>query len=402
MAAGGATGGQMERRRASTGPALWSWGFRPFFLAAGVWACAALAVWLAAFYGLIDPPFGRDAQSWHAHEMIFGFAAAAIAGFLLTAVPNWTARLPVMGWPLALLTGLWLAGRVATFVGGWLGPMPVAVVDAAFLVVLAAVIAREVVSGRNWRNLPVCLVLMLLAVANVLDDLAAAAIVADRTLGQRLALALVAVLIALIGGRIVPSFTRNWLKRRGAARLPAEHGPVDRVGLAAVVLGGGAWVVLPGYALTGALLGLAGAVTLVRLARWRGWATGAEALVWVLHLGYGWLGVGLMLLGASIVWIDVPYFAAVHALTAGAVGTMTLAVMTRASLGHTGRDLHAGPATTAVYGLVTLAAVLRVASGFADPGGVLLPASGAAWLAAFALFVLAYAPLWLRPRPPAS
>ncbi|MDX2142382.1 MAG: NnrS family protein [Rhodospirillaceae bacterium] len=395
-------GSQMERRRAYTGPAIWSWGFRPFFFGAGAWACAALAIWLAAFYGLIEPPIGRDAASWHAHEMIFGFAVAAVAGFLLTAVPNWTSRLPVMGAPLALLFGAWLAGRLATLTAGWTGLGPAMAVDVAFLLLLSAVIAREVVSGRNWRNLPVSVVLVLLAVANALDHLAALEILADRALGQRLALALVAVLIALIGGRIVPSFTRNWLKRRGAANLPAEHGLIDRFGIAVVALAAAAWAFRPDHAATGGLMLLAGTATLMRLARWQGWATGPEALVWVLHLGYAWLGVGLCLLGASILWADVPYFAAVHALTAGAVGTMTLAVMTRATLGHTGRELIAGPATTAVYGLVTLAAILRVASGFADPDGILLPASGVAWMAAFGLFVVAYAPLWLRPRPSAS
>jgi uncharacterized protein involved in response to NO len=381
---------------------LWSWGFRPFFLGAGLWACAALAIWIAAFYALIDPPFGRDAQSWHAHEMLFGFAAAAIAGFLLTAVPNWTSRLPVMGTPLALLFALWAAGRLAALTAGWIGVPAAAAVDVAFLAVLSAVIAREIVTGRNWRNLPVVVVLVSLALANALDYLGAVGVLADRTLGQRSALALVAALIALIGGRIVPSFTRNWLKRRDAVGLPAEQGMPDHVALAAVISAGVAWAARPDHVATGVALLLAGALTLVRLARWRGWATGAEALVWVLHLGYAWLGLGLLLLGAAVLWVNVPYFAAIHALTAGAVGTMTLAVMTRATLGHTGRELHAGPGTTTIYALCTLAAVLRVASGFADPSGVLLPASAAAWVAAFGLFVAAYAPLWLRPRPPAA
>jgi uncharacterized protein involved in response to NO len=207
------------------------------------------------------------------------------------------------------------------------------------------------------------------------------------------------MLIALVGGRIIPSFTRNWLAKRGVTPLPAGFGAVDKVALVAGAVGLAGWVAAAEPSITGAALIVAGLAAALRLARWRGYRTAAEPLVWVLHAGHGWLALGLFLLGLSHLWAAVPSAAALHALTAGAIGTMILAVMTRATRGHTGRALAAGLGTTSIYLLVTAAAALRVAAAVAT--GLYLPlliASGAAWVGAFLLFMALYGMPLLTPR----
>ncbi|MBX3485864.1 MAG: NnrS family protein [Phenylobacterium sp.] len=384
-------------RRAYEGPALFSFGFRPFFLFGAIWSAAVVPLWL---YSYFHGGFEALTREWHIHEMIFGFLGAVIAGFLTTAVPNWTGRMPVVGAPLCGLVALWMLGRVAMLYPGILGAAA-AVIDSLFLLAFAAVIWREVLTGRNWRNLPVCGLVTVFALANVASHLPAT--VASEA-GVRLALAAASVLIALIGGRIVPSFTRNWMKARSLAPEPALFGPVDRAALGLTVVGAGLWVVAPQAAVSGLALGLAGLAHLVRLARWRGWRAAAEPLVWILHLGYGWLGAGLLLLGgASLDPAVVPRSAGVHALTAGAVGVMTLAVMTRATRGHTGRPLAAGAGTLAIYVAINGAALLRVAAPFSGAGQPwLLGASGLAWSLAFGGFALAYGRMLTTPRPRAA
>jgi uncharacterized protein involved in response to NO len=383
-------------RRAYTGPAVFSFGFRPFFLMGAAWAALAVPIWIWSLASGAAAGVHRD---WHVHEMLFGFLAAVIAGFLTTAIPNWTGRMPVIGGPLAGLAALWLAGRLAMLFADVIGPVA-AVVDSAFLLVFAGVVWREVLSGRNWRNLPVCILVTLLALANVAFHLDAR--LWSSGLGERLALGAIAVLIALIGGRIVPSFTRNWLRARRIAAEPAVFGRFDQAAVGLAAAGALSWVFAPDARLTGIALACAGTANLARLARWRGWAAAREPLVWVLHLGYAWLGAGLVLLGLSRLTPEIPRTAGVHALTAGAVGVMTLAVMTRASRGHTGRALAADAATTAVYVLINLAAMARVAAPFAgvlQPGLLIL--SAALWSLAFGSFVAGYAPMLIRPRPAA-
>lgn len=381
-------------RRAYTGPAVFSFGFRPFFLMGAAWSAIAVPLWIWSF--TTGAAVGID-RNWHVHEMLFGFLAAVVAGFLTTAIPNWTGRMPVLGAPLAGLAAIWLAGRLAMLCAPVLGPFA-AVIDSAFLLVFAGVVWREVLTGRNWRNLPVCLLVSLLALANVAFHLDAQ--LWSSGLGERLALGAIGMLIALIGGRIIPSFTRNWLRARRLTPEPAAFGRFDQAALALAGAGLLAWALLPEANATGVLLALAGLANLGRVARWRGWAALREPLVWILHLGYGWLGAGLLLLGASRLDPDIPRTAGVHALTAGAVGVMTLAVMTRATRGHTGRPLAADRTTTAIYVLINLAALTRVAAPFAaalQPG--LLTASAVLWALAFGTFAVGYAPMLTRPRP---
>ena len=392
-----------ERMRQWTGPAWLGYGFRPFFLGAALWAAVVMALWIWMLAGGAGPPTRFDPVTWHAHELLFGYLGAVSAGFLLTAVPNWTGRLPIVGWPLGGLFALWLFGRLAVAVSGALPPLAAALADLAMPVTLAAVIAREIVAGRNWRNLPVLGILAALILGNaVFHWEAARGAYAAQGYGLRLGLATGMMMIALIGGRIVPSFTRNWLVRQGSGALPAP--PMqgfDRAALVALLAALALWVALPEAALSGAGLAAAGALHLARLARWCGHRTGAEPLVWVLHAGYAFLPLGALALGAGILWPGALGMAAAqHLWMAGAIGLMTLAVMTRATLGHTGRVLSAGPGTTALY-LALIASVLaRVAAGlWPGQAGSLQSLAGLAWLTAFGGFAGLYGPLLLCPRP---
>lgn len=387
----------MPGRTTYQGPALFRDGFRPFFLGAGVWAAAAVPLWLVIFQGDLSLPTAFGFLAWHAHEMIFGFAGAVVAGFLLTAIPNWTGRLPLRGLPLALLFSLWLAGRVAVAVSASLGALPAAVVDLAFPVVLLAVALREILVGRNWRNLPVMVALAGLILANALTHLQVLGLAEVGALGERLGIAVVVMLIALIGGRIVPSFTRNWLAKRGATALPRSFGRFDKLCLLVTLVALGTWAAAPERLTAAVLLLAAGVLNLARLARWQGGRTLPEPLVWSLHLGFLWVPLGLLLLGLAVLLpAAVPPTAGLHALTAGAIGAMTLAVMTRATLGHSGRALAADRWTTAIYLAVFLAAALRVAAALAASAYLpLLHASGAFWTLAFGLFALRYGRLQL-------
>ncbi len=275
--------------------------------------------------------------------------------------------------------------------------MPTAVADLAYLGVLSVLVGNAIVAGRNWRNLPVLAGLILMLTANVLFHLSAAGVAHVGEAGVRLSIAVMSLLITLIGGRIVPSFTHNWFERRAGPNITAPMGRFDQTTLAVTAVALAAWVGSAPIPLSGILLTLAGALNLVRLARWRGWRTAAEPLVTVLHAGYFWLALGLGLLGASMLvdWVMEPL--ALHVLTLGAIGTMTLAVMTRAVLGHTGRDLHAGPWVVAIYGFATLAVCTRAAFEVV-PALSLLWATAGSWFVAFTLFTAYFVPMLFLPR----
>jgi uncharacterized protein involved in response to NO len=387
----------LARRRDYAGPALFSYGFRPFFLAAGLWAVIGLPLWLHQYSGDIALPTRFTALDWHIHEMLYGYVAAAMAGFLLTAIPNWTGQLPVNGWPLAALAALWLAGRAAVFFSAVIGGVVAAAIDVAFLAALAAIAVREIVAGRNWRNLRVLIVLGVLIAANILFH-AEALLAGAADYGVRLAIGAVILLISLIGGRIVPSFTGNWLARNNPGRRPAPFSRFDMVTVAASALALVAWIAAPSHRISGALLLIAGLTQLARLTRWAGDRVFADRLVLVLHVGYAFVSLGFLLLGASSFLGAVPRSAGIHAWTAGAFGLMTLAVMTRATLGHTGRPLDAGLGTQAIYGLVLAAAVLRIVASFTG-SMALIEAAGIAWVVGFALFVLLYGRLLAMRKP---
>jgi uncharacterized protein involved in response to NO len=388
----------LARRLDYQGPALFAYGFRPFFLAGAIWAALGVLLWLPQFFGAITLPTAMAPLDWHVHEMIFGYGAAVVAGFLLTAIPNWTGRLPVCGPPLVALAALWLSGRIAILLSQTVGAAVAAAIDLLFIVVLALVAVREVVAGSNWRNLRVLGVLGVLLVGNVVFH-AEVLISGGADYGQRIGIGAIIGLIMLVGGRIIPSFTHNWIVRLNPGRLPAKFSRFDAVSLlvAAVALVG--WIAAPRHPISGGLLILAGLLQFLRLARWAGDRTVADRLVLILHIGYAFVPLGFVLLGSAALWpAAVPYSAGIHAWAAGAVGTMTLAVMTRASLGHTGQPLVASTATQAIYLLVVLAAFARIAGAFTGEIA-LLSVAAVAWVAAFGVFVFAYGPL-LAGQPP--
>lgn len=387
----------LQRRRDYDGPALFSYGFRPFFLAAGLWAAVGILLWVPQYMGSLNVPTHMSPLDWHIHEMLYGYVAASIAGFLLTAIPNWTGRLPVSGWPLAGLALLWLAGRVVILLSAHAGGLVAAFVDVSFLVTLAVVAAREIIAGKNWRNLRVLAVLGLLILGNVVFH-AEVLLAGAANYGIRIAIAAVIIMISLIGGRIVPSFTNNWLTRNNPGRLPISFSRFDMATIAASVLALVTWIVAPTQPFCGVLLIFAGCLQVFRLARWAGDRTVADRLVLVLHIGYAFVPLGFIMVGLSTFTPAVPPTAGLHAWTAGAIGLMTVAVMTRATLGHTGQPLQAGRATQAIYGLLLTAALVRVVAAFFDSID-LLEFAGAAWIAAFVLFVLLYGPLLAMRKP---
>lgn len=399
-ASGGSAKAGIPRYRATSAPTLFSSGFRPFFLLSGVWACIGIPLWLALYGSTVTLPTALPPAIWHAHEMIFGFAAATVAGFLLTAIPNWTGRMPLQGWPLAALVLLWAAGRIGVLLSAVIGPVAATVLDLLFPAAFLAVVAREILTGRNWRNLPMVGALAGLLLANALVHAAALGLADTAEFGNRFGIAILLLLISLIGGRIIPSFTRNWLARQQPdvpAPVPASRFDSCVLSVTAVALA--AWLFVPETLATAMLCLAAGLAHALRLRRWRGLATLREPLLWVLHLGYAWLAAGFCLLGMQIVVPWLPPFTALHALTVGAIGTMTLAVMIRATLGHTGRPLRANSGTTAIFVLVTAAALFRLFAPFSQ-GHVLLALwlAGLAWSAAFGLFALLYLPALALPR----
>jgi uncharacterized protein involved in response to NO len=391
-------GTRSETRKVKPLPPLLTAGFRPFFLAAAGWAAVAMAAWLPLMNGGLALPSRFDPLSWHVHEMLFGFVMAAVGGFLLTAIPNWTGRDPVAGSPLVVLVSLWLLGRIACAVSDLLPAWLTPVLDLAFPIALEVVAARELAAAGNRRNYPLLAPVLVLAIANLLAHLQALGVAVPSGLGWRLGIAVVIVLISVIGGRIVPAFTRNWLNARGLSPVPPPADLLDRIALGVLHASLIGWTFLSDWQPIGALLLVAAALNLARLARWRGVATLDEPLLLVLHVGYLWLVVGVALLGLALLTDTVPYAAAVHALTAGAMGTMILAVMTRATLGHTGRVLRADVATMVIYALVSVAAVLRIVAAWVSEGQLdLLEVAVAAWVGAFVLFAAEYGPMILAP-----
>lgn len=380
-----------------------SYGFRPFFLAAGAWASIAIALWLGVLAGWSSLPTRFDPVQWHIHEMLFGVVLAAVAGFLLTAIANWTGRRPVAGATLVLLLALWTLGRLACLISSYLPLWIAPVADLSFPVALFAVMAREIVTGRNWRNLPMMVPIAVFIAADLLMHLEVAGSAIPGGLGWRLGLVAALQLISIVGGRIIPSFTRNWLAKHGNVRQPAPHGLVDTLAIgllhAALLL----WAFVPGLRVAGPILIAAAAGSFWRLSRWAGGATLSEPLVFILHVGYAWLAVGVGLLGVSVSGADIPLASALHALTVGAVGTMLLAVMTRVSLGHTGRVLTANRSSILMFLLINAAAVLRVAASWGTLASLsLVVVSGVCWIAAFCLFEWVYGPMLTAPRMAAS
>jgi uncharacterized protein involved in response to NO len=382
-------------------PVLLCYGFRPFFLLAGIVAIVPVIAVAWLFAGGDIPFAGSNPYAWHAHEMLFGFVSAAIAGFLLTAVPSWTGTKPLSGLPLLGLVILWVLGRAAAL------PLPdplaaLLVLPAlAFFPALAAAIAVPLIKSGNKRNLPFIVFLALLFLADAALQMERLGWLTPVPFNATLlGINTVMLMIVIVGGRIVPAFTRSALAqlRRPVPVAPAPWLDVTAVFAAAAVVV--ADLLAPTSRTAGILAAATAALLAARLARWYGWRTLRVPLLWVLHVGYAWLVVALALKASWLLGGAVWAINWMHALTAGAFATMILAVTTRAALGHTGRPLVASRATALAYLMVTAAAALRVWGPPLSPtlSHLMIGASALLWTSAFSIYLFRYAPMLARPR----
>jgi uncharacterized protein involved in response to NO len=385
-----------QTRPTPGGVAVLAYGFRPFFLLAAVHAGIAMPAWFALLHGVELPAMPLSPLPWHGHELLYGFVMAAVAGFMLTAVPSWTGSRGFAGAPLLALVLLWVAGRIVVSVPTGLPAAWVTCIDIAFPAALAAAVTPPLVRSGNRRNLVFVAVLVLLLAANLRFHLA------GRTDLGPLGVALdgVMLLTVIVGGRITPAFTSAWLKRAGVTVAIPHLAWLDGGAVAAAASVLVIDALSPGGAAAGTAAAVAAVLLAARLARWHGHRTLAEPLLWVLHLGYAWLPVALGLKAAALLGAPVPGASWVHALTTGAFSTLILGVMSRATLGHTGRQLRAPPPAVAAYGLVTAAALCRVLGPAAAPaaGAQWLGAAALLWTLAFVLFLTAFAPMLWRAR----
>jgi uncharacterized protein involved in response to NO len=389
-------------------PTVLTAGFRFFFLSAGifsVFAMLAWTVWLgvhAAGGTFVSTPMSMAPHLWHAHEMVYGYTAAVIAGFFVTAVPNWTGTKEA-GSLFVIVSGtVWLAGRFAIWFSNGIDPVIVAAVDLAFVPVLSTAVLGRLARKSQARNMVFLALLTALLTGNLMmhlewigwtDDTAQA--------GVRMGIFTSTAMIAIIGGRVVPAFTRNALLRSGyQGSLPVSHVWLDRCSILLVLLAALTFLPFVPEALTGGLCLAAGVVTLLRLAGWQGWAARKEPILWILHAAYLLLGTGYLVYGVSVLTGEYSETAALHLLAAGAIGSMTLAMMTRASLGHAGLPLRVSRPIVLAYVLLIAAALVRsfglTALGYFET--MLL--SGSLWVLAFGLYVWVYFPILTTPRTP--
>jgi uncharacterized protein involved in response to NO len=389
-------------RRASEPFGLWGRAFRPFFLALGIYASIAIPWWVLAWTGGVPTPPWLAPTWWHGHEMIFGFAAAAIAGFLLTASPVWTGGPALVGRPLVALLALWVSGRIAFAAAGALPAWLVAVVDFVFLPAVAIAALRTIWGWGQYRNYAVVGVLVALAAANGAMHAEALGLAsATARPGLRFAVDLVIVLILVIGGRITPAFTQNALRQRGLGFVVRSRPWLNGLTIGAAVTVAASGLILGRTPVTGLLSVIAGLSALARMEGWQSWQTRSDPLLWSLHAGSLWVVIGLFLAGASDLGAPIPSTVGLHALTTGAIGGAIIAVVTRVGLGHTGRPLELPAGVVWCYALVHAAALARVAAPFVPGDGqrALLLASGLAWACAFGLFSIRYWPILTTPRP---
>jgi uncharacterized protein involved in response to NO len=380
---------------------LWGRGFRPFFLGVGFYGFAVVALWTAIWRGVLEAPAWLSPTLWHGHEMLFGLVAAAIAGFLLTAAPVWTGRRALCGRPLMALFGLWALGRLAMLGVGHLPAAILAAVDVSFLPLVAAVLVRTLWRTSQRRNYAVVALVGVLALANAAVHAQALGFAlgsAPRAL--RFTADAVVVLIVVIGGRITPGFTTNALTRLGVDARASSRPWLDRLAVVVVALLAGVDLIAPRGIASGLLAAAAGVAVAARMTGWQTLRTWRDPLVWSLHAGMAWVAVGLLLVAAGDLGRSVPATAGLHALTAGAMGSMILAVMTRVGLGHTGRVLVLPRGAVGCYLLVHAGAAARVLAALA-PGpdaSPLLLLGGLLWAVAFGLFGILYGSILTRPR----
>jgi len=377
-------------------PIVFALGFRPFFLLAGIFAVALITVWVFTFMGSLALPTYYGQVVWHSHEMIFGYTVAVIAGFLLTAVRNWTNLSTPSGAVLAAMAGLWLLGRIVPFFPAVVPAWLIALIDLLFLPALTVGIGLPLIRSGQKRNLFFLLILAALLAANLLVHLQLLGIA--QNVGRRgtlLGLNLIILIIVIMGGRVIPFFTERALQGVAPKRWPA----IEYLAPGSVVVYLLADLALPDSTLAGWLAGFAAVINGIRLAGWytnRYWTV---PLLWVLHLGYMWVVVGFGLKAVAAFGV-VPGQFTLHAFTVGAIGVLTLGMMARVSLGHTGRPLKAAPSITVAFALLNLAAIVRGLLPLLFPQLLIefVLVSGALWGAAFLIFLFIYASILLWPR----
>ncbi|MGB0900195.1 NnrS family protein [Halocynthiibacter sp.] len=376
-------------------PAILQGGFRILFLLAALWAAYVMMAWIGFWAAGTELPSGAMLpQDWHVHSLLYGFAPAVLGGFLLTAIPNWTGTKMITGTPLALIATLWALGRVAIWLSGSLPLIIVILLDVSFLLALLIISARILIKSGNKKNMPVLAIILLFLMGQVFFDvISLAGGYASVTPGAKLSMSAIILLISLIGGRIVPAFTRNWLVKKGADDLPVMFSRFDKVvvGLSGVTLL--SWVMTQANLITGLLMLITGALHLIRQGRWQGQQTGSALIVMMLHLAYLFIPLGFILLGLSMTFpMSVPAMAGQHAWLSGAMGGMMLAVMTRASLGHSGRELRTTWREIFIYSMILIASSIRVIAAFPSPD-FLLHIAATAWILAFTGFAILYSPV---------
>lgn len=378
-----------------------SFGFRPFFLLAGLHGALSVAVWVAVYGGVLTFPGPLAPMLWHGHEMLFGFAMAVLSGFMLTASPNWTQTPPVTGGRLGLLVALWLAGRLAFVMADVLPAMVVAVADLLLAPTLAVVVAIPIFIRRQQRNYFFPVLLAVLFLANGLFHLEALGMAGGAAeSGLFLAIYVFALMLSLVSGRIVPNFTAGALRLRGENVETKISMPVELSAFAAIAATAVADLAFDAAPVSGVLALVAAALLGLRMKNWHTFKTLDDPMLWVLHLGGVWLVVGFACMGVADLGGVVAKSTAFHALTIGAIGTMVLAVMTRAALGHTGRPFVVGKPIKAAYVLVSVAALSRVAGPALMPSGheAFVIVAGLLWTAAFAFYTVVYWPILTGPR----
>lgn len=377
------------------GLALWSYGFRPFFLGGAIWATLAMVLWLASLMNGTPLGGGYGALLWHAHEMVFGFAPAILTGFLLTLLPNWSGHLPVSGAGLMGMVALWAAGRLAMLGADWLGAPLAAAIDALFLPVLLLVAAREIVTGKKWNDFRLLGAIAAIMIGNGGFHLATL-FGGDPLIWARAGAAGYVALVMVMGGRLIPSFTRNWLKRNGRSRMPVALNRYDRIVVGFSVLTLALWLLIPDTLPTLIAGLIAAGLNLVRLVRWRGWEARHDGLILNMHLAFCFVPLGFLAIAATAGGF-LPRAATLHVLTVGVIGGMMLSVMIRTTRSHTGQTLTASRMTTASCLSVFLAGLMRPLADLLGQSW-LMEISGMLWILGFGLFVFEYGPVLVSRR----
>jgi len=386
---------------------FFSFAFRPFFLLACLYASLAMTAWMIwiAMYAMgLDLPtlsISLPPYQWHAHEMLFGYAMAVITGFFLTAVPNWTGTRPVQGATLIALTVAWLAGRMAIWLSAYLPEILVSVLDLSLIAMLFGLVVKALSACWSKRNFIFVPILISLFSANLMVHLQQMGVTDDTLLtGHQLALNTILLLIAIIGGRVVPAFTTNALRRNGELDLPSPNALFDGLAIGSIVLVAGGDVVQLDDSLRSGLAVAAMLASALRMTTWRTVKTFGQPMVWIMHLGYLWLIIGLGLKAAALAGFMTSETTAQHALTIGAIGSMTIGVMVRAALGHTGRIIQSSPAIVFCFTLISTTAIVRVFAPdiFPDYYNLELLVAGLMWIAAFGTLSVLFWPILTRPR----